>query len=194
MKTKISAFGLAILLLVITVPDTALPQPDGLLWTVETQLTTNPADQLDPCISGSYVAWTDGRNLDTDVYIYDIETGIETQISGSGDQGLAEISGDWVVYTDWGLGNAEVLAYNIQTGEKRQLCANAANQRKPMLSGHRVVYEDDRNGNWDIYMCDLETDTEAQLTKIHKLGSGLQYCNFLLVVETAVRVASIVFG
>jgi beta propeller repeat protein len=63
---------------------------------------------------------------------------------------MTDISEEWLVYTDFGQGNADIWAYNIQTGEKRQLTTNPYNQRRPAASGHRVVYEDDRNGYYDI--------------------------------------------
>jgi hypothetical protein len=31
-------------------------------------------------------------------------------------------------------------------------------------AGDRIVWWDNRNGNWDIYMYDLATQTEAQIT------------------------------
>jgi len=94
----------------------------------EQQLTPNTADQLDPAISGNYVVWTDGRNLDTDVYGYDLQTNQEFQItSDAGDQMLPAISGEWVAYKDFGRGNADVVVYNVTTHESSRVTENQAN-------------------------------------------------------------------
>jgi beta propeller repeat protein len=37
-------------------------------------------------------------------------------------------------------------------------------QYRPAISGDRFVWQDNRNGNWDIYMFDLATGVEAQIT------------------------------
>jgi beta propeller repeat protein len=39
-----------------------------------------------------------------------------------------------------------------------------ATQRRPAISGDRIVWQDYRNGNWDIYLHDLATGSEIRLT------------------------------
>jgi beta propeller repeat protein len=131
----------------------------------EVQLTTSAADQLDPAISGDIVVYTDARNLDMDIYAYNISSGVELQItSGGGDQMLSDVSGNLVVYTDFGMGNADVCVFNLTSLQTVRLANSSANQRKPTVSGTRVVYEDDRNVDWDIYMTSLVTMVETRLT------------------------------
>jgi beta propeller repeat protein len=38
---------------------------------------------------------------------------------------------------------------------------DTANQKSPSISGNRVVFEDDRSGNADVYMLDLDTGIES---------------------------------
>jgi len=40
----------------------------------------------------------------------------------------------------------------------------SSNQENPYIYENKVVYQDDRNGNWDIYMYDLETGEETRIT------------------------------
>jgi len=44
------------------------------------------------------------------------------------------------------------------------ITTDTANQAFPAISGKRIVYEDNRNGNWNIYMYNLSTNTEKQIT------------------------------
>ena len=45
-----------------------------------------------------------------------------------------------------------------------QITSNSASQEKPDIYGNIIVYQDNRNGNWDIYMYDLSIQTESQIT------------------------------
>jgi len=154
-----------VFLMILAVFVGMIPPVPGHVYGSEVQLTTNLADQLDPSISGDIVAYTDTRNTDTDVYVYNISSGVELQItSGGGDQMLPDIFGNLVVYTDFGTGNADVCLFNLTSQQTTRLTNSSANQRKPTVSGTRVVYEDDRNGNWDIFMINLRTMLETRLT------------------------------
>ncbi len=44
------------------------------------------------------------------------------------------------------------------------IVSHPAHQRWPDMDGGRVVYGDDRNGNWDIYLYDIATGTEQRIT------------------------------
>jgi beta propeller repeat protein len=56
--------------------------------------------------------------------------------------------------------------YDIVTGERTQITTNTSYQAWPAIYGGRIVWEDDRNGNYDIYMYDLRSITiqEFQIT------------------------------
>ncbi|HSA23738.1 MAG TPA: hypothetical protein P5076_19915, partial [Myxococcota bacterium] len=61
-------------------------------------------------------------------------------------------------------GFADVFLYDAATGVTTRLTEDPANQRRPAISGDRVVYEDDRNGDLDIYLYDLAAGVEQRLT------------------------------
>lgn len=49
-------------------------------------------------------------------------------------------------------------------GVETPIVLNPSTQRYPAIDGNRVVWSDNRNGNWDIYMRDLATSVETQIT------------------------------
>ncbi len=54
--------------------------------------------------------------------------------------------------------------YNLSNYEGTQITTNKSIQYKPDLYSDRIVWNDNRNGNWDIYMYNLSTHWETQIT------------------------------
>jgi beta propeller repeat protein len=59
--------------------------------------------------------------------------------------------------------NVEAAASTAALAETR-LAPSGSTQEKPVISGDYVVWQDFRNGNWDIYMYDLKAKKEVQVT------------------------------
>jgi len=51
----------------------------------------------------------------------------------------------------------QAIGYNVS---EFPICTNDANQINPAINGSIIVWQDYRNGNWDIYGYDLSTQTE----------------------------------
>jgi len=49
-------------------------------------------------------------------------------------------------------------------GVEKQITSEINSQERPSISGDKIVWQDYRNGNWDIYMYDLSSNTETQIT------------------------------
>ena len=47
--------------------------------------------------------------------------------------------------------------------KERAVCVNAAIQERPAIDGYRIVWQDKRSGNYDIYMKDLLTGLETPI-------------------------------
>jgi beta propeller repeat protein len=52
----------------------------------------------------------------------------------------------------------------LKLNDPYQVTNDSAHQENGYIYGDRIVWQDDRNGNWDIYMFDLATGIETQIT------------------------------
>ncbi len=139
------------------------------VFTGERQINSNEsylnAEQVLSAISGDKIIWRDNRNGNYDIYMYDLATETERQITNDfEDQRDPAISGDKIVWTDRRNGNYDIYMYDLATETERQITTDSISQYDPAISGDKIVWRDRRNGNNDIYMYDLATETERQIT------------------------------
>ncbi|OGQ17017.1 MAG: hypothetical protein A2138_09075 [Deltaproteobacteria bacterium RBG_16_71_12] len=122
-----------------------------------TQLTTNPATQLDPAISGDLVVFTDLRNSNEDVYYVDVTTLAEVRVTTSTtNQRLNDVNGTTIVYTDLTPPAAHIAAFDVTSGTTTALTPAAADQN-PRIDGATVVFEHGTAANLDVYAVDTAT-------------------------------------
>lgn len=165
MKRFVSIVAALLLLLGLIIVFPQTPSVHGLLLGTEVQITSDPNRQFDPRIDGDYIVYTDDRAGNADVYLYNITTGEEIPIADSlEDEYFNDISGNLVVYEQSRWDDDDIFVYNITSGETRQITdpenREFARRRNPAIHGTKVVWQDNRSGNYDIYCYDLETDTE----------------------------------
>ncbi|HEX6981312.1 MAG TPA: hypothetical protein VF181_00990 [Balneolaceae bacterium] len=109
-----------------------------------------------PDIDGDHIVWQDDRNGNNDIFLYDLATNTETQItSNSAEQRSPLISGNYIVWVDTRNGNDDIFLYNLETQTETQLTTDSSDQRNPSLYGNYIVWEDNRNGNWDIFLYEI---------------------------------------
>ena len=75
-------------------------------------------------------------------------------------EGYPSIHGNIVVWEDSG----RVFMHDLGEKETDGVTTYKSVQRNPAIDGGRIVWDDFRNGNWDIYMYDLGTGEETQVT------------------------------
>jgi beta propeller repeat protein len=130
-------------------------------------LTRNPFAQFEPAISGDLIAFTDRRNGNDDIFYWDLSSDLEVQVtSGPQNERQPDISGRTIVYTNAGpgTGGGDIMAVVIGGDPAPVAALPSSLQAHPAISGSLVVWEDDRDGNQEIYAKDLETGIETRLT------------------------------
>lgn len=128
-------------------------------------LVTDPGVQTAPAIDGNRVVWQDNRNGNSDIYLFDLTTNTEQQITtNSSSQTLPAIHGDRIVWQDNRNGNFDIYLFDLSTNTEQQITTNLSSQKAPAIHEDRIVWEDKRNGNLDIYLFDLSTSIEQQIT------------------------------
>lgn len=86
------------------------------------------------------------------------------------DESAPVIDRDWIVYQyDYSNDGTDYDIFAIDRSDPRifvtvPVARSAASETAPDLSGHIVVWQDNRSGNWDIYGYNLTTRQEFRIT------------------------------
>ena len=122
---------------------------------VESPVCTNTSDQYNPAVSGTRIVWQDYRNGKWDIYMKDLTSGTETNLTAGNPDNDSNpaISGNFVAWKDKNAAGAENIdVLNLTTGAVTQLTDGAASHRLPAASGSTFAWMDNGAGNWDIYI------------------------------------------
>lgn len=124
----------------------------------ELRYTYNIYNQTLPSISGSTIAWTDQRNNQRDIYFSNSLFGEIRVTYGVGDHSQTTILNDVIVYTDYesGYEDPNLAFFDTKTGIGDRLTANPAIQEEPALGTRVLVWQDDRDGIYQIYWAPFE--------------------------------------
>lgn len=148
--------------------------PSVYLYNITTGIETRVVDLEKgflglPDIDGDRIVYTDDRDddMDYEVYLYDLSTGRERTLSGGyySDQ-YPKISGDYVVFeNDRGIDMEYVMVKDINGGNSRQISPSGENTIvNPDIFNNKVVWADKRSGYFEIFLFDINTGRELQIT------------------------------
>ncbi|MDR7665260.1 PKD domain-containing protein [Methanosarcina sp. Z-7115] len=140
----------------------------------ETRITTNPSNSWEPSIYGNKIVWTDDRNGNNDIYIQDLSTKKQIHTTNTAAQHSPDIYENRVVWEDERNGGHDIYLQDLSTSKQTRI-TTSGKACSPKIYANRIVWMDGRNGgsldesnwpdgNWDIYMYDLSTSTEYQIT------------------------------
>ncbi|MFH1777301.1 MAG: hypothetical protein ABH952_07075 [Candidatus Omnitrophota bacterium] len=130
------------------------------------RITSNVNDQLFPDIWGDRIVWSDSRNGNYDIYLYDLQDEQEKQISGdSFHQLYSVIWQDLIVCMNMiSWGEFYLNLYDLKNPHERRILWEDAWLSAPDICNNKITWADNRNGNFDIYRYDIQTEQEIQVT------------------------------
>jgi beta propeller repeat protein len=140
----------------------------------ETRITTNPSNSENPVIYGNNIVWQDDRNGNWDIYIFNLSTKEQIHTTNTASQVSPDIYGNKVVWEDERNGGHDIYLQDLAT-KKQTRITTSGKALHPKIYDEGIVWMDGRNGgsfdeynypvgNWDIYMYDLSTSQEYQIT------------------------------
>ncbi len=130
----------------------------------------NPEAQAKPSIDGDRIVWQDYRNGNYDIYMLNISTGEEARLSYSLDHDMsAKIQGNYAVWYSWhgsppSYDYSDIWLFDFRSWRAVNVNNDDPVQYDPDIWGDTIVWHDDRNGNWEIYSCDVKTLVPRRLT------------------------------
>jgi len=126
----------------------------------ETRITVNFENQTMPAISGDMLVWVDQRDGKKAIYRYNSLVGDVRITYGNGDNSDPDVLGTTVVYTDYESGSDDpnLSFVELVNGRGGRLTSNIARQEKPVLGSDFAVWQDDRDGIYQIYTSALKIE------------------------------------
>jgi beta propeller repeat protein len=146
---------------------------------VEFQIAEFEHDQQNPAVYRTTVVWQDNFFGDWDIYAADIwrrNKPEEAPVSYiENDQQRPAIWGNIVVWQDNFFGDWDIYAADISDFDRLSraepnnpvefaITTNESSQMNPDIEENIVVWQDNRNNNWDIFGYNLTTQKEFQIT------------------------------
>ena len=129
------------------------------------------SNQQTPTVHRNRIVYQEGSNPNTDIWSADVWLKdipqYESVIEATLDQTAPAVWGDIVVYEhEISATDVDIYARDMsQPGSEPFLITNATGlQLDPDIFGHIIVWQDDRNTDWDIYGYNLITKKEFQIT------------------------------
>ncbi|HEY6871730.1 MAG TPA: FlgD immunoglobulin-like domain containing protein [Geobacteraceae bacterium] len=126
----------------------------------ESRITFDTVDQILPAAFGITLAWTDLRNGQKDIYAYDPVWGAVRLTYGQGDHSQTAISGSLVIFTDYeaGADDPNLSFRDLSSGVGGRLTSDPARQEEPAIATNAVVWQDSRDGKYQIYSAPFATE------------------------------------
>jgi beta propeller repeat protein len=144
------------------------PYTTGIAWadlrTGEVHEVVHVSSQAigDPSVSGSRIVWADDRSGNYDVYLYDVRTGEQRQITTDpAGQFNAQISGSLIVWEDSRNSQShyfpenDVYLFDLVTNTESPVAMGPDHAGWPRISGHYVLWTARTNDRWEVTLAEV---------------------------------------
>ena len=121
-----------------------------------------------PAIYGDRIVWQDNRNGNLDIYMYDLSTSTEMQITtNESNQSGPAIYGNRIVWTDDRNGISEIYMYDISTSQETKISTSGSEYSAPEIYNDRIVWQEYGRdaAPYSLIMYDLSTQQETQIAE-----------------------------
>ncbi len=133
----------------------------NLISRTEHQVITGSAEIFGPAQSGQTTVWSDRRNGQADIYSL-IPGHTATRLTyGVGDHMQGALNGDLLVYIDYETSADDPnLSFRVlSSGAGGRLVSDTAKQEEPAVGSGIVVWQDTRDGKYQLYVAALRSET-----------------------------------
>jgi beta propeller repeat protein len=130
------------------------------------EVAESPWDQQFPEIKGNLVVWQDFRNQNWDIFLYQLDTEILTNLTQGNfaDQKNPSVDGQYAVWQDRRNGNWDIFLYDLALNQEGLVEGSLGDQEHPAIAAPWIAWQDSRSGNYDIYAYNIDTDQKVQIT------------------------------
>jgi beta propeller repeat protein len=135
------------------------------------QITSSSGtDKVNPVIEWPWVVYqrrqTANQNAPWQLVAINLLTEEDSLVWPSAqDQLDPDIQAGRVVWQDWrDVGPGEIYFKNLETGEQRRITTNSFGQYHPVIYDNWIIWQDNRNGQVDLYGFDLLRNVEVRVT------------------------------
>lgn len=125
------------------------PMALNTLVMTQSQLTNNSTDDVNPRLSGNYVAWRNWDGIDHEIYLYNGSSTVQLT-NNSLEEDALQVSGNNLVWQGSDGVDNEIYFYNGSTTLK--LTNNSTNDTAPQVSGNNVVWQGWDGHDYEIYL------------------------------------------
>ncbi|AFV25262.1 cell surface protein [Methanolobus psychrophilus R15] len=163
----------------------------GEIRQLKTPSYSHSTEYYSPAIHEDRVVWVEETLNGSIIYFYNISTNETSPLVETSVNPNPAIYNDLLVWQDDSNGSWDIYMYNIATGEEQQITKDStSDQMNPVIYEDIIVWQDDRNYNearshenveyiseffrmlqrsdfsqmWDIYMYNISTGEEKQIT------------------------------
>lgn len=136
-------------------------------------VSSSSADQINPSLSESKVAWQDFRNTNQDgtsnqwdIYVRDLVTAVEQNLTtgNQADQTNPFVNGSYVIWQDRSSGNWDIVLYDLTTSTSTIIASTLADETNPVVNGTWVAYQKGPVGARNIFLYNIATKATTQVT------------------------------